>query len=114
MIGMAVARQACRLHCSIMSNLVHDNPARQRFELQAQGSVAFIDYRRDGNVVALTYAEVPHALRGGGIGSTLVRGTLLLARERGDRVIPVCSFVAAYVARHAEFRDLLADEPDRC
>jgi predicted GNAT family acetyltransferase len=91
-----------------MTNRVRDNPTRRRYELDVDGAVAFIDYRRHGQVVTMTHAEVPIELRGGGIGSALARGALTLAREGGDRVIPACSFVEAYVRRHPEFRDLLA------
>lgn len=93
-----------------MTSAVRDNPQKQRYELDVGGSVAFIDYRRDKGVVTLTHAEVPEALRGGGTGSTLVRGTLELARSQGDRIIPRCSFVVAYMRRHPEFDDL---RPDR-
>lgn len=92
-----------------MMNTVRDNPARRRYELDVEGSLAFIDYRRSGRIVTLTHAEVPEELRGGGIGSALVRGTLELARSQGDRIVPRCSFVLAYLRRHPEFDDLRAD-----
>jgi uncharacterized protein len=84
-----------------------DDPARQRFELEVEGDSAFIDYRRDGRIVTMTYAEVPSALRGRGIGAVLVEGALALVRARGERVIPRCSFVAHYMRRHPEVHDLL-------
>lgn len=93
-----------------MTHSVQDIPSRQRYELDVNGALAFIDYRRDGRVVAMTHAEVPVALRGGGIGSELVRGALLLVREQGEKVIPCCSFVAAYMRRHPEFDDLRAPQ----
>ena len=91
-----------------MTRTVHDNPARQRYELEVEGGFAFIDYRRSGAVVTMTHAEVPRALRGGGLGLELVRGALALARQRGDKVVPLCSFVEHYVRRHPEVHDLLA------
>lgn len=91
-----------------MTDTVRDDSARQRFELDVPDGVAFIDYRRDGHNVVMTHAEVPHALRGGGVGSALVKGALALVRERGERVVPLCSFVARYMQRHPETRDLLA------
>lgn len=91
-----------------MNNKVRDDAARQRYELEVGGALAFIDYRRDGRIVTMTYAEVPAALRGGGIGSVLVKGALALVRERGERVIPLCSFVEHYMRRHPEVHDLLA------
>ncbi len=53
---------------------------------------------------------MPEALSGQGVGSKLVRGVLDALRAEGAKVVPRCEFVAAYIARHPEYRDLLADE----
>lgn len=87
---------------------VRDDSARQRYELRVGEELAFIDYRRDGRLVIMTYAEVPPALRGGGVGSALVAGALTLVRERGERVVPLCPFIEHYIRRHPEVHDLLA------
>lgn len=87
---------------------VVDHPERQRFEMQVDGQTAFIDYTRDGQTVTLTHTEVPEALQGQGLGTKLVRGTLELLRARGERVVPQCEFVAAYLKRHPEDADLQA------
>lgn len=87
---------------------VRDDAARQRYELTVGDELAFIDYQRDGRTVFMTHAQVPPALRGGGIGSLLVAGALALVRERGERVVPLCPFVAHYIRRHPEAQDLLA------
>jgi uncharacterized protein len=89
--------------------MVRDDSARQRFELEAGDALAFVDYRREGSKLLLTHAEVPPALRGGGVGSALVKGTLELVRQRGEKVVPLCSFVAHYMERHPEVQDLLAE-----
>jgi predicted GNAT family acetyltransferase len=91
-----------------VSETLVDNVAAQRFELAAPGGMAFIDYRRAGAVILLNHAEVPAALSGQGLGSRLVRETLELIRSRGERVVPVCSFVRAAMARHGGYDDLLA------
>jgi uncharacterized protein len=91
-----------------VANEVRDNAARRRYELDVEGGQAFIDYRRNGNVVTMLHAEVPAALEGHGIGSALVRGALELVRTQGERIVPACPFVAAFVARHREFEDLVA------
>jgi len=95
-----------------MPDSVRDNPQRRRYELDVEGGVAFIDYRRNDGIVTMIHAEVPHALRGGGVGSELVRGALALVRRHGDRVVPACPFVAYYVRRHPEVHDLLALTPE--
>lgn len=92
-----------------MSMTVRDDAARQRYELDMDGALAFIDYLREEGRVIMTHAEVPLALRGGGIGSALVKGALALVRERGEKVVPLCPFVAQYMRRHPETRDLLAE-----
>ena len=92
-----------------MTDTVHDDPVRRRFELEVDGALAFVDYRRDGRKLLLTHAEVPSALRGAGVGSVLVQGTLALVRARGEKVVPLCSFVAHYMQRHPEVQDLLAE-----
>lgn len=86
-----------------------DNADRQRFEMQVEGRMAFVSYRRAPGVVTLTHAEVPSELEGRGIGGELVAATLDALRTEGVKVIPRCSFVAAYMRRHAaEYGDLLA------
>jgi hypothetical protein len=92
----------------MMTSVVHDDSVRQRYELEVEGALAFIDYRRRGGIVSMTYAEVPAPLRGGGVGSMLVEGALALVRARGEKVVPRCSFVAHYIRRHPEHHDLLA------
>ncbi len=89
---------------------VKDNSAASRFEMGSGDSTAFVEYRRAGDRVVLVHTEVPQALSGQGVGSKLVRGTLDALRGGGRKVVPRCEFVAAYVARHPEYRDLLADE----
>ena len=85
-----------------------DNAARQRFEMTVEGRTAFVSYRRSPGVVTLTHAEVPMELEGRGIGSTLARATLDAIRAEGSKVVPRCSFIAAFVRRHPEYQDLLA------
>jgi len=91
-----------------MSDDVHDNPARNRFELDLDGHTAFATYRRDGGVLAILHTEVPKALNGRGIGSKLVRGLLEIARAEGLKIKPLCPFVVAYMDKHPEYTDVRA------
>jgi len=90
-----------------MGDTITDDAAASRFELAIGDAIAFIDYRRTGNLLVLTHAEVPAALEGRGIGSRLVQGALELVRARGERVVPRCPFIARYLERHPEYQDLV-------
>ena len=90
---------------------VEDNPALSRFEMASGGAVAFVEYERSGGGrIALLHTEVPEALSGQGVGSKLVRGVLDALRAECVKVVPRCEFVAAYMGRRPDYRDLLADE----
>lgn len=92
-----------------MPDAVVDNPDRQRFEMEVEGRTAFVAYRRSAGVVSLLHAEVPPELEGRGIGGRLVRATLEAVRAEGGKVVPRCSFVAAWMRRHAaEYGDMIA------
>jgi predicted GNAT family acetyltransferase len=91
-----------------MPNVVQDNPDKQRFEIIVDGEVGgFAAYRvRDGAVV-ITHTQVEPEHRGGGIGARLARGTLDALRDRGARVVPSCPYIAAYIAKHPQYEDLV-------
>ncbi len=86
---------------------VHDHPERQRFEWLIDGQCAIVTYQREGRTLWLNHVGVPAALAGRGIASTLVEAVLQQIRARGERIVPVCSFVVHYLERHPADRDLV-------
>jgi predicted GNAT family acetyltransferase len=88
---------------------IRHEPDAHRFIADLDGAPAYITYREiDGTILDLDHTFVPRAHRGGGIASELTARALDYARERGFKVVPSCPFVAAYVARHPKYRELLA------
>ena len=87
---------------------VRDNKTQNRFELDIDGEVAFANYRITPSAVVITHTETPHALRGRGIASKLVRDALELIRADGRKVIAGCGFVVDYLRKNPEFADLTA------
>ncbi|GEC54891.1 putative GNAT family acetyltransferase [Bradyrhizobium japonicum] len=85
---------------------VRDNSDQNRFELDTEGGTAFANYRRTPAAVIITHTETPHALRGRGIASELVKGALELIRADGRKVIAGCGFVVDYLDKHPEYADL--------
>ena len=91
-----------------MPSPIRDNTALSRFELDDGGATAFLNYRLAGDVITLAHTETPPQARGRGIASRLVAGVLNEVRQRGLKIVPRCAFVRAYLAKHPEFRDLVA------
>lgn len=86
---------------------VVDNPAERRYELlDGDELVGRIDYRARSSALAFIHTKVQPKRRG--LGSELVKGALDDVRTRGLRVVPVCPFVEAYIRRHPEYADLVA------
>jgi predicted GNAT family acetyltransferase len=86
---------------------VRDNKAKNRFELDVEGTVAFANYRLAASAVIITHTETPPALRGRGVASELVHGALELIRADGLKVVAGCGFVVDYLNKHPEFADLV-------
>lgn len=87
--------------------VVRDNPDERRFEATVDGHLAIAEYRLVEGAIMFTHTAVPDELEGRGVGSALVRAGLKAARERGLKVMPVCTFFAGYITRHPEEQDLL-------
>jgi len=94
--------------CTAVSG-VRNNVGASRYELAVDGDLAIAVYQRRGEVIAFTHTLVPVRLEGHGVGSRLIKGALDDVRTRGMTLIPACEFVAAYLERHPEEQDLLAD-----
>ncbi len=86
---------------------VRHNPAANRFETHVGQHLAVADYVREEGRITFTHTYVPTALRGQGIAEKLVRAGLGYAQAEKLRVVPECSYVAAFIERHKEFQGLL-------
>ena len=90
------------------TRVVHDE-GRARYEIYDGDDLAGVaTYHPRGDAVVLDHTVIERARRNQGLGAVLVRGALDDVRERGLRVVPTCSFVAAFIHTHPEYADLLA------
>ncbi len=87
-------------------SVIH-NAAQHRFEFEKDGALAVLEYTLDDGEIVFTHTGVPEALGGQGIGSRLARAGLEHARAQALTVVPMCSFVAGYIQKHPEYKDLL-------
>jgi uncharacterized protein len=82
---------------------VQHNAAERRFEAKIDGYLCVAEYEQQDGEIAFTHTFVPPELRGRGIAEKLVRTALDYARAEQLRVVPACSYVAAFIRRHREY-----------
>lgn len=86
---------------------VIDNQDESRFEARVADHLAIADYRIVGDVISMTHTEVPPEFRGHGIGKQLAQGALEHVRKRGLKVKPLCPFIAQFIEKNPQYKDLL-------
>ncbi len=82
------------------------NLAENRFEIKLGEGLAVLDYFESGNTITMLHVGVPHAYRGQGVAAIIAKAALEYARARSLRVIPVCSYVSAYLRRNPQYMEL--------
>lgn len=88
--------------------VVRHNEAAHRFELGSDENPAHIKYLLREGIIDMVHTEVPAEYKGQGLAGKLATAALDWARENGRRVVPTCSFIAGFIDKHPEYRDLLA------
>ncbi len=89
---------------------VIDVPEQGRFELILDGKrVGLADYATSGNVVTVPHVETDPSHQGQGFAARLMAGVLESVRSNGQTIRPLCPYAAAYIRRHPETHDLLAE-----
>jgi predicted GNAT family acetyltransferase len=87
---------------------VRDDPQLLRFEIHDDGKLAgFAQYVRRPGRIFFVHTEIDPAFEGRGLGSRLAAGALDATRATGERVVPLCPFIAQYIERHREYADLV-------
>jgi len=88
--------------------ILHDIQ-KQKFYVVVDGLESHLEYVKMENVLNLIHTYVPDALRGKGIAGEVVKAALTYAEENELKIIPSCSYVSAYIQRHKEYEDLVAE-----
>jgi predicted GNAT family acetyltransferase len=96
--------------------VVTDNAARTRYEAHltdpgtGESRLAGVLVYEDAaeGMRTLLHTVVWQEYGGHGIGGRLATAAFADARERGARIVPVCTFVQGWLTRHPEQGDLVA------
>ena len=83
-----------------MADIFRDNSDLGRFELETGGLLSVADYRRDGDRMVIPHVESDPALRGQGAAGRLMAQVAQTARSRGLKIVPICSYAAAWLQRN--------------
>ncbi len=85
-----------------------ESASKGRYRARLDGVEAEMTYSiAGGHTIIIDHTGVPDALRGRGVGQALVRRAVEDAREEKRRIVPLCPFAKAQIARHPEWQDVL-------
>lgn len=83
-------------------------PERTRYQVLVDGEVAGAAHYvvHEGRLV-FDHTVIDDAYAGRGLAKVLARGTLDDVRATGQRIVPLCEFMAGFLAKHPEYDDLV-------
>jgi predicted GNAT family acetyltransferase len=85
-----------------------ETESKGRYATVVDGHEAEMTYSRAGtSTIIIDHTGVPDALRGRGVGQALVLRGVEDARAEGRKIVPLCPFARAQIARHPEWQDVL-------
>ncbi|MDG5491583.1 GNAT family N-acetyltransferase [Psychroserpens sp. SPM9] len=83
------------------------NEEKKRFEIEVDGSFAFIIYKEKPSQIALIHTETDAALAGKGAASAVVEKTLQYIEDHNKLLLPLCPYVFAYIKKHPEWKRIV-------
>ena len=93
-----------------MTTTVAANEDESRYEIVVDDELAgFSEFTAHGDVLTFTHTEVFPEFGGQGLATTLVREALDDVRAKGLRIHATCPFVRAFLQKHPEYQDLIAN-----
>lgn len=85
-----------------------DVPEQHRYEISVDGVRAGVAHYLDTGVQRIFHhTDVDKAFGGRGLGTKLIAAALADTRAAGKRIVPMCSFVAAYADKHPEYAAII-------
>jgi predicted GNAT family acetyltransferase len=89
---------------------VTHNEADHTFEVWIDGYLSKLDYLRDDGNFVIMHVGVYPEFRGQGLAGKIVEAGLEYAKRNSLRVIPMCSYAAAYIRRNPQYLELTDQE----
>ena len=89
---------------------VTHNEADHTFEVWIEGHLSKLDYIQDAKNFVITHVGVDPEFRNQGLAAKIVEAGLEFAKQNSLRVIPMCSYAAAYIRRNPQYAELTNQE----
>lgn len=86
-----------------------NNEAKKQFELHYNGTFAYITYEYEDGVWSLPHTISPDELKGTGAAGALVEKVFTFIQERGEKIIPICTYLIYYVNKHTHWKSLVVE-----
>jgi len=86
---------------------ITQNKAENRFETWINGQLSKLDYIEDKDTFVITHVGVHPEHRGHGVAGKLTQAGLEYAKAKSLRVVPMCSYAAAYIRRNPRYLSLI-------
>jgi uncharacterized protein len=94
----------------VVEHNVVDDAHEHRFEIYEGDEIAgFVEYTLRDGAIALMHTQIEPRFEGRGLGSRLARQVLDDVRRRGGSVLPFCSFIRGWIAKHPDYVDLVPE-----
>ena len=89
---------------------VTQNEANHTFEVWIDGHLSKLDYIQDAKNFVITHVGVYPEHRGQGVAAKIVDASLVYAKQNSLRVVPMCSYAAAYIRANPKYMELTNQE----
>ena len=87
---------------------VKNDKENERFVAEVERHIAYLSYNIFDDKINLSSTFTPPELRGKGIAKIIVEYAFNYAKKNNLKVIPICSYVQAFVERNDNYKDFLA------
>jgi len=88
--------------------VIHEED-NKRFVIYKDGKEVFVEYMSKEGELNLYHTHTDPELRGQGLAAQVVRAALEYSKENNLKIIPTCSYVQSFLAKHAEYKSLVAE-----
>jgi quinol monooxygenase YgiN/predicted GNAT family acetyltransferase len=113
--GGAASGGAASGAANLLGLVVRDNPESQTYDALIGDEIAgTLLYEREGPRLVLTHTAVQNRFQHQGIATALIEAALDDIRTKGKKVTILCPLVAAFIAAHPDYADLVdAEHPGK-